>query len=158
MGQGCRFPFQPVELLNDHNSEELMRKSASSLISLTKGQLFTLFWRLLMLTYDLASPSSTRRWSTYTLISHMWRCVRRARLATIQLIFNLSQTKCGYACSDQLSDLIALAPAESTLTTSFSASWGKAGYPSSFTIGELYPCSEANTENMSFRKQLWELK
>jgi len=37
MGQGCVFPFQLVELLNDYDSGELMRKSASSLISLTKG-------------------------------------------------------------------------------------------------------------------------
>jgi len=117
MGQSCVFPFHLVVLLNDHDSEEPMRKSVSSLISPTKGQSFTLFWRSLILMYDLASPTSTRRWSTYTLTSHMWRCVWRARLVTIRLIFDLSQTKCGYACSDQLSDPIALAPAKFTLTT-----------------------------------------
>ena len=53
------------------------------------------------------------------------------------LILHLLQTKCGYACSDQLRS--ALAPVLYTRWHLYvsSASWSKAGYPSSFTIGSF---------------------
>ena len=70
----------------------------------------------------------------------MWRWDNEFDITLQYLILHL-QTKCGYACSDQLRSTLATKSCTRWNLYVSSASWSKAGYRSSFIFGSFWnPC------------------